>query len=361
MSEVAVDARATTPDHAPLARQRLRQRMLLAGLAALSIGAILIGAGNGAVIIHLADWPGLILGKLGLSEAPASVATKQAVFWNLRLPRVVCAFLVGGGLALSGAAMQGLFRNPLADPGLIGVSAGAALGAATGILFATWLPLPPAIGIAVAAFFGGAIATIIVQRLGQHGGTTAVASMLLAGIAINSVCGAGNGLILFFADDNQLRDITFWMLGSMGASTWPLAGAMAVATIAALLWLGHRAPAFNALLLGEAEAGHLGYEVERFKRHTVLLVAVVVGLAVSFTGIIGFVGLVVPHLIRLSCGADHRFLLPASFFLGGALLVLADTLCRSLGPAELPIGIVTALLGAPFFLILLRQQRGLPA
>ncbi len=340
-------------------------RLWLGLLLLAMLVAVMAGCGFGAVTISPWDWAQILLAPLGITELSTSeLEMKAGVLWSLRLPRVVCGLLVGAGLALAGAAMQGLFRNPLADPALIGVSSGAALGAAIGIIAFGYLrtllsafALSGTVLIAGMAFLGGFLAAIMVQRMGQHGGRTAVATMLLAGIAINALCGAFTGLMLFMADDNQLRDITFWMLGSLGASTWPLAGGMAVVTFFMLGWLMQQAGAFNALLLGEAEASHLGYEVESFKRRAVFLSALLVGLAVSFTGVIGFVGLVVPHLVRLAAGADHRFLFPASAILGGTLLVLADMICRNLGPAELPIGIITALLGAPFFLYLMRRQR----
>ncbi|MEM1059751.1 MAG: iron ABC transporter permease [Verrucomicrobiota bacterium] len=352
-----------------LAQRRQRNLWRLGGLGLLALGAMLAGCAFGAVSISPYDWLRLLSQQFSPVEPPpADLLTKEMVLWNLRLPRVVCALLVGGGLSLAGAAMQGLFRNPLADPALIGVSSGAALGAALGILLAGTLSgilLVQGIGsslvIMTFSFVGGLIAVTIVQAIGRHGARTSVATMLLAGIAINALCSALTGFILFLADDNQLRDITFWMLGSLGASNWTWAAGMAVAVGLSLVWLCRQAGVFNAFLLGEAEAGHLGYEVESFKRKTVMLTALIVGLAVSFTGVIGFVGLVVPHLIRLAYGSDHRLLLPASALLGGTILVLADTICRNLGPAELPIGIVTAVLGAPFFLYLMRRQRWLSA
>lgn len=361
----AAPVEATAGITAPGPKSRAdRRRGWLWLLVAGTFAVVLLGCGFGAVPISPWQWGKLILAPLGLVDLTgANLEMQASVLWNLRLPRVLCALLVGAGLALAGAAMQGLFRNPLADPALIGISSGAALGAAGGIILSGYLrtfwvsPTSTTLLIAGAAFTGGLLAVTVVQRLGQHGGRTAVATMLLAGIAINALCGSLTGLMLFWADDNQLRDITFWMLGSMGASNWTLAGAMALFSLGLLFWLTRRADVFNALLLGEAEAGHLGHNVEAFKRKTVWLTALIVGLAVSFTGVIGFVGLVVPHLVRLAAGADHRFLFPASALLGGSLLVLADTVCRNLGPAELPIGIVTAVLGAPFFLYLMRRQR----
>jgi len=273
--------------------------------------------------------------------------------------------LIGGGLAVAGAAMQGLFRNPLADPGLIGVSSGAAVAAvATIVLGATVLDFATqALGpfaLSIAAFGGGAATTLLVYRLSLVHGTVSVSTMLLAGIAINAVAGAITGIFTFVADDAQLRSLTFWSMGSLGGATWPAVAAAApfigLATLAVLRY----ARPLNALLLGEAEAGHLGCNVERLKRSVVLLVALSVGAAVAVAGIIGFVGLVVPHLLRLTLGPDHRFLLPGAALLGASLLLGADLIARTLvAPAELPIGIVTAIIGGPFFMYLLQRGRRL--
>ena len=289
----------------------------------------------------------------------------QAIIASIRLPRVLLGALIGGGLAISGAAMQGLFRNPLADPGLIGVSSGAAVAAvavivlgSTALDFAT-LALGP-FALSLAAFGGGAATTFLVYSLSLVHGRVAVSTMLLAGIAINAVAGAITGIFTFVADDAQLRSLTFWSLGSLGGATWPTVTATApLIGFSALAVLRYARP-LNALLLGEDEAGHLGYRVERLKRSLVLLVAIAVGAAVAVAGIIGFVGLVVPHLLRITLGPDHRFLLPGSALLGASLLVSADLIARIVvAPAELPIGIVTAIIGGPFFMYLLQRGRRL--
>jgi len=299
---------------------------------------------------------------LGLAPLPAEHARDAAVLGVVRAPRVLMAALVGAGLGVAGAAMQGLFRNPLADPGLIGVSAGAALaavaaivlggsvfGAAAGLLGLWLLPL--------AAFAGGLAATLLMARLGTVGGVASVATLLLAGVAVNALAGALTGVLIFMADDRQVRDITFWTLGSLAGARWvQLPVVLALVGLPALLLCALARP-LNALLLGEAEAFHLGIRVEAVKRLAVVLAAIAVAAGVAFTGLIGFVGLVVPHLVRLGFGADHRLVLPGAALLGAALLVLADLLARSLvAPAELPVGVVTALLGAPFFLWLLRRR-----
>lgn len=324
-----------------------------------------------ALMLAVVAVVGLFSGAVALSPAQMGTALAMlvsgaepgdpllAVVSIIRLPRLLLAALVGAVLAVSGAAMQGLFRNPLADPGLIGVSSGAALGAVVVIVMGGWLPLLSGpLAVPLAAALGGLLATIVVYRLGQSGDGTDVATLLLAGIAINAIAGAGTGLLTYFADDTELRTLTFWLMGSLAGSGWSqlamTAPFMLVCT-GALCALGRP---LNAFLLGEDVAHHVGYPIEHIKVATVLLCAVAVGAAVSMTGIIGFVGLVVPHLLRLMIGADHRLLLPASALLGAAGLVAADTAARTLiSPAELPIGILTTLLGGPFFLFLLLRRR----
>lgn len=324
-------------------------------LAAVGIGAVPIAPGQ--VLAILADRVGIAL--------PWDYAPQQAlVLTGIRLPRVLLGVIVGAGLSVSGALMQGLFRNPLADPGLVGVSSGAALGAATMIVLGGLLPgfIASALGpfaIAVAAFSGGLITTLVVYRLATSGTLTSVATMLLAGIAVNALCGAGTGALVLLTDDNQLRDLTFWTLGSLGGATWQTLLITAPLIVLPILFAPRLAGALNALLLGEAEARHLGINTERVKRLVVVLTALAVGGATAVSGLIGFIGLVVPHLVRLMLGPDHRRLLPASALLGASLLVAADLLARIvIQPAEVPIGILTALAGAPFFLaLLLRHER----
>ena len=341
------------------------------GPLGLAILAVLLGflctlsLGKGAVAID----PGQVLAILGrplqLSLPWAFEPHHEAIIWAIRLPRVFLGALIGGGLALTGAAMQGLFRNPLADPALIGISSGAAVAAvavivlgATTLDFATQALGPFALSLA--AFAGAAAATFLVYRLSLVHGRVAVSTMLLAGIAINAVAGAITGVFTFVADDAQLRNLTFWSLGSLGGATWlAVAAAAPLIGFSSLAVLRYTRP-LNALLLGEDEAGHLGYHVDRLKRTIVLLVALSVGAAVAVAGIIGFIGLVVPHLLRLTLGPDHRLLLPGAALLGASLLLGADLIARTLvAPAELPIGIVTAIIGGPFFMYLLQRGRRL--
>lgn len=308
--------------------------------------------------IHLAPMDVLqaLAAMMGWSESPGQAAL---VLEQLRLPRALMGAAAGAILAVSGVAMQGLFRNPLADPGLIGVSSGAALGAAMVIVFGTRLfsGLPPFWSpylLTGCAFIGGLMVTALVYRIGRRKGHTSVATMLLAGIALTAISGAVVGLLTYLADDGTLRTLTFWNMGSLNGASyrqlWPVLAVMVVLTA----YLPRRADALNALLLGESEARHLGFDVERLKAELIFCTALGVGTAVAAVGLIGFVGLVVPHLIRLISGPDHRALIPAALMGGATLLLLADLVARmALSPAELPIGIVTALIGGPFFLYLL--------
>ncbi|MAQ94161.1 MAG: heme ABC transporter permease [Rhodothermaceae bacterium] len=338
-----------------------RVRLALGGLSAALIVACVISVGVGAVRVPPSAVLAALAGALGLDVA-GGTAQQEAVLLAIRLPRVLLGVLVGAGLAVSGALMQGLFRNPLADPGLVGVSSGAALGAATAIVLAstvgvTALALGPAL-VALAAFAGGLATTAVVYRIATRGGRTSVATMLLAGIAVNALCGASVGVLVLFADDGQLRDLTFWTLGSLGGATWGTLAVVAPLIGAVVLAAPRLARPLNALLLGEAEAGHLGVRTERVKGLVVVGSALAVGVATAAAGLVGFIGLVAPHLVRLGLGPDHRALLPASALTGALLLVAADLLARTvLAPVEVPIGIVTALAGAPFFLWLLLRQR----
>lgn len=287
----------------------------------------------------------------------------QMVIHQIRFPRTVLCMLVGAILALCGTVMQGLFRNPLAEPGIIGVSAGAMLGAAIAIVMLANLDISPAwlntLGLPLFAFAGGAVTTILVYRLGTSSLGTSVSMMLLAGVAISALSGAGVGYLNFVADDQMLRDLSLWSMGSFAAANWPNIALCAVTLLLLLSYVSRHTLALNALLLGESEARHLGIEVERLKRSMIVLSALGVGVTVSAVGMIGFVGLVVPHLGRMLVGPDHRNLVPVSALLGALLLTIADMVSRQIiAPAELPIGIVTALIGAPFFLYLLFQQKG---
>ena len=283
---------------------------------------------------------------------------EQAVLNSIRLPRVLLAVIVGAALAVSGAALQGLFRNPLADPGLIGISSGAALAVALMIVIIG--PLPGILGLyglSIAAFMGGLLTSIVIFRFAGLTGASSVTYILLAGIAINALASAGTGFLAYLSDDQELRTLTFWTMGSLGGALWPGVLICASLVIPATFMLYRNAQRLNILLLGESEARHLGVDSERLKRNIIICTAISVGAAVAVSGIIGFVGLVIPHLIRLTLGPDHRLLIPASALLGAIILIIADTVSRTLlAPAEIPVGIFTSLIGGPFFLWLLIKQ-----
>jgi iron complex transport system permease protein len=327
-------------------------------LAALLVVLSLVAASvRGAFHIGVAD---IVRTMVALATGTLDGSPEQLVFLNIRLPRLVLGLAAGAGLGLSGALMQGMFRNPLADPGLIGISSGAALAAGVTIVMgALWFPyLPRALGswtLVVMAFAGGLTVTALIYALSQSEGGTRVGMMLLAGIAINALAGAGLGFLSFMATDEQLRNIQFWLLGSLGGARWSavgLVGTIVLIAVGAGLTL---ARSLNVIALGEAQAHLLGVNVERVKRLTVLVTALAVGAVTACTGIIGFIGLVAPHCVRLIAGPDHRVVLPASAMLGAALVLLADSVARTVAqPAELPLGVLTAFVGVPFFLLLLR-------
>ncbi|ENJ1749862.1 iron ABC transporter permease [Vibrio parahaemolyticus] len=301
----------------------------------------------------------------GLIGAHSELAPHiQLVINEIRLPRTILCMFIGAILAVCGVVMQGLFRNPLAEPGIIGVSAGAALGGAFAIVvFAEFSQNHPQLmnlaALPLFAFLGGALTTMLVYWLGTNKFGTSVTIMLLAGVAISALSGAAIGFLNFSADDQMLRDLTLWSMGSLAGANWAGIGLASVTLVVLLFWFHKKAMSLNALLLGESEACHLGVPVQKLKRQLILLSAVGVGVTVSICGAIGFIGLVIPHLGRMLAGPDHRTLLPISALLGALLLTCADMIARVLlAPAELPVGILTALIGAPFFIYLLFQQRG---
>ncbi|QRM56471.1 iron chelate uptake ABC transporter family permease subunit [Sinorhizobium sp. BG8] len=290
-------------------------------------------------------------------------ARDRIIVLDIRLPRAVLGVLIGAALAISGTVMQGLFRNPLADPGLIGVSSGAALGAVAMIIFESTLPagvvaVIGAFALPLAAFVGALVSTLLLYRIATLNGQTSVATMLLAGIAIAALAIAITGILIYMADDKQLRDITFWNLGSLSGITWSKVLTAGPIIAVSLIVIPMLARGLNAITLGEATAYHMGVSVQRLKNVAIVAVAAAVGASVAVSGGIGFVGIIVPHMLRLVIGPDHRYLLPASALLGGILLLVADMIARAIvAPAELPIGIITALVGAPFFLWILLRGR----
>ena len=336
-------------------RRRARARLLLAALAAALPLCMLLGLACGAVSLGPAE----IVAGLQASFAGDAAEQSALIIGQIRLPRVLLAALMGAILGMSGAATQGLFRNPLADPSLIGVTAGASLGAALVIVLGGGLlPGYSALSaVSVGAFAGGALAVVFVYRLATSSSGTSVATMLLAGIAITALAGALGSLLEFRADNAMLRRISLWKMGGMDGANYPRLLVASVVGAALLLALPRHAGTLNALLLGESEARHLGIDVDRARVALITWVAVGVGTSVALVGTIAFVGLVVPHIVRMLVGPDHRVLLPASALAGAILLVVADTLARIvLAPTELPVGIITAIIGVPFFISLLRQR-----
>ncbi|MCE9669383.1 iron ABC transporter permease [Myxococcus stipitatus] len=332
-------------------------------LTALVVAAVLAALSAGAVRVPLVGLLGSLLEALGWETGHRLEHTQEAVLLSIRLPRAVLGLLVGAVLATTGTALQALFRNPLVEPGLLGTSSGAALGAVTAIVLdvtlSTHLGSYRLLAVPGAAFVGALGATLLAQRLGTgSGGRTETARILLAGVAISAGAGAGIGLLMQVASDAQLRTITFWTWGSLAGTSWQTVGVAAVPLLVALGLLLRDARVLNLLLLGEREAWHLGVDVERLKRRLVLVAALGVGAAVSVTGMIGFVGLLVPAVLRLTLGPDHRRLMGAAALLGAALLVAADTLARTMSTSEMSVGALTSVLGVPVFVSLL-ARRGL--
>ncbi|GGE16423.1 heme ABC transporter permease [Primorskyibacter flagellatus] len=329
--------------------------LLLAVLGVMALLALGWGAAGDTRVLAA------LTARFGVGEASVRDMT---IVWDIRMPRVLTAMLVGAGLAVSGAVMQGLFRNPLADPGLVGVSAGAGFGAVAAIVLGGFLPAAVLgwVGgylVPFAAFLGGWASTLILYAIATRGGRTSVATMLLAGIALGALTGALTGFIVYRATDDQLRDLTFWGMGSVAGATWAkllTAGPIIAVGLIAMPVLSRP---LDALALGESVAAHLGIDTQAMKRIAILSVALSVGASVAITGGIGFVGIVVPHILRLVQGPEHRNLLPNCAVLGAIVLLAADMVSRTVvAPAELPIGIVTATMGGPFFLwILLKNRR----
>lgn len=333
-----------------------RRAALFPVLSVLFLGAILLNVGIGAVEISPPRVVAILASHAGIDLGPSFTTQQDSVLWAIRLPRVVLTAMVGAGLAVSGATLQGVFRNPLADPGLIGASSGAALGAITSIVLG-FAPFGEP-SLAIFAFVGCLVTTALVYALARFEGRTEVVTLILTGVALNAIAGAATGFLIYIADDAQLRTVTFWSLGSAGGATWRSVGAALPFIVAGLLLLPRWGQALNLLVLGEREARHLGIETERTRLILITLTALMTGASVALAGTVGFIGLVVPHLIRLVVGPDHRILIPASAIGGATLLLMADLVTRTVvAPAELPLGTITALAGGPFFLWLLHRTR----
>lgn len=353
------------PGSAPSTTTRIAAAPLLAALLLVLLLTVIVAAGRGAYPIDSLTVLSVLLDTLHIPAGPHT-SEQAAVLWSIRLPRVLLGVCVGAALGMAGAAMQSLFRNPLADPGLIGVTSGAMLAVALAIVFGNamvstesqlgeWITL----GLLPAAAFAGAAASAaLIWRIGRSVCGASVAAMLLGGIALNALALALIGLASYLATDEQLRNLTFWSLGSLGQARWPGVAIVAAGSLVALALLWSLRAGLNALALGEIPARHLGVPVEKLKRIAILGVAIAVGVSVAFCGMIGFIGLVAPHCVRLLAGPDARVVLPGAALLGAVLVVAADLVARTLAaPAEIPIGVLTALIGAPFFMVLLLRAR----
>ena len=337
-------------------RTAVRFRRVLLGLALALVAAFLLGVAVGAVWVTPWSPIRLVGWKLGLVDRPEDVArSAEVIVFQLRLPRVLLAAIVGAALAASGTVFQGLFRNALADPAIIGVSSGAALGAVL-VIVTIGAGSLGAFGVPLAAFCGAMATAILVYRLARIGPTVHVATLLLAGIAVAAVISSVMSLVMSFSGE-EIRNIYAWLLGGLVAQGW-----RSIATVLPVVAVGLAGATvvsreLNLVALGEERAAQLGVEVDRLKRRAIAVGALLAAGAVSVAGVIGFVGLMTPHLLRLVIGADHRRLLPAAVLGGAILLILADLAARTIiAPSELPVGVVTALLGGPFFLFLLRRE-----
>ncbi|MEO8277654.1 MAG: iron ABC transporter permease [Thermoanaerobaculia bacterium] len=346
-----------------LVRRSRRRRGVLALLGIALLVAVLAGVGLGAVAISPAQVVAISAAHLGFDLGVPFEARQEGVLIGIRLPRVLLGIAVGAALAAAGALLQGLFRNPLVEPGLLGLTAGGSLGASTAIVVGGMLGLSfhGLIGtllVPVAAFAGALAAGALVARLARSLDRTGTVLLLLTGISVNAFAFAGTGLLTFLATDVQLRTLAFWNLGSLAGATWrevSIGGPLLAAAAFAALRAAH---ALNLLALGEREAGHLGVDTERLKRRVLIVSAFAAGTATAVAGTIGFVGLVVPQLVRMAAGPDFRLVIPASLIGGSLLVVVADLVARTVVvPAELPLGLVTALIGAPFFLSLVLNER----
>ncbi|GAB4003737.1 iron ABC transporter permease [Glycomyces albus] len=342
------------PEAGPL--QRLAVPAALAALlaAVLATGVLTSGA-TGAFPISAGDILSSVGHRLGLGGTPIE-GTGESVLWDIRFPRIVLGVLVGACLACAGTLMQGMFGNPLAEPGIIGVSSGAAVGAvasiAFGLVFAgNWT-------ISVCAFIAGLITVTVVYLLSRSNGRTEVVTLVLTGVAVNGLAGSLIGLFVFFADNDEITAITFWQMGSLSQATWPRILAVLPPAALGLLLAPRYARRLDLLALGERPARHLGVDVERMRIVLIVVVALLTAAAVAVSGVIGFIGLVVPHLLRMAAGPGHRVLIPLSAMGGAAVLVWGDLAARTVAaPAEIPLGVLTALVGSPFFFWLLRRTR----
>lgn len=337
-------------------RHRPNPLLVIGALVVALVAACILGASMGAFSVPPGEVLGSILGRLGLGAGAVADPMGEQLLWEIRFPRVAMTVLVGAALGCAGAAMQGTFSNPLAEPGTVGVSSGAVLGAVAQIVIG--FALFGALSLPIAAFGGGLLTVLLVYWSSRSDGRTEVVTLILTGIAINAFVGAVIGLLTFFSDDAELRSIVFWTLGSMAQATWQKVAIITPFAVVGLALAFGYAGKLDLLALGERPARHLGVDVERLRITMLTIVAVLTAAAVAVSGQILFVGLVIPHLVRMIAGPGHKLLLPASALLGATTLVLADLAARTIAaPAEVPLGVLTALIGAPFFFWQLRRTR----
>tara|TARA_Y100001970_G_scaffold127793_2_gene157878 strand:+ start:165 stop:1235 length:1071 start_codon:yes stop_codon:yes gene_type:complete len=288
---------------------------------------------------------------------------QKMVLLDIRIPRLILAILVGAGLGMSGAILQGLFRNPLIDPGFIGVSSGAAVGALFAIMFSQFFYFYFDTNISnfllpILAMSGSFITTFIIYRISKSAYKTNIMTMLLAGIAVNALSGSIIGLFINFTSDLELRSFTFWTLGGLDTADWQVVSIVALFILSSIIFIYSIRNKLDIFMLGDAQAHHLGVNVESLKKKIILFSAIIVGISVAFCGMIGFIGLVTPHLIRLFIGPKHKYLIPGSALLGSIILVISDLISKTIiSPAQLPIGVITSLIGAPFFIFLILKQK----
>lgn len=348
----ALDAPAALPPRRP-ARVVALTAVLLVALVAL----VVVAAGSGQLHVAPAEVLGSVLHRIGIDAGPMpSHPNGDAALWTIRFPRVVMALIVGAALATGGAVMQGVFGNPLAEPGVVGVSSGAALAACSTIVFGIGFLGP--FTIAAFAFVGGLVTTLLVYLLARSGGRTEVVTLVLTGVAVNAVCGAGIAFLTFLGDTQAREQIVFWQLGSLNGTRWQYVAVVAPLVVAGLVIALFVARRLDLLSLGERAARHVGVDVERLRLVSIVAVALLTAAAVAFCGIVSFVGLVVPHLVRMAVGPGHRVLVPLSALGGAVLLLGADLVARTaVAYADLPIGMLTALVGGPFFFWLIRRTR----
>lgn len=347
------------------ARAAQNSRLVVAGLL-LCVFSSALGLSLGSVSVPLAEIPGILArGPAGARGPGTGLAqTYSVIIWTLRFPRVILAFLEGASLGVAGAVMQGLFRNPMADPYVLGVSSGASLGAVVGLVVGPAIGLTGALGswaLPAAAFLGAMASIALVYSLSTRGGRTDTWTLLLSGIAVSSLVSSIIAFIMVMFRE-RIDEIVFWTMGALSRASWTSTGAAVPYTLPGIVVLCSYAKALNAMSFGEEPAFHMGVPVERVKKGLLWVSSLVTAGGVAFTGPIGFIGLIVPHAVRLLSGPDHRWLLPLSALMGGNALVLADLLARTIvPPREIPVGVITALFGAPFFLYLLvraRRSRG---